>query len=43
MPLRTEAVMGTLVTIQILSENPAASAAMDCAFSWFHEIVLHAF
>jgi len=40
MPVRTEVVMGTLVTIQVVrAEQPqAVNAAIDRAFSWFHEI-----
>jgi FAD:protein FMN transferase len=36
---RTEAVMGTLVTIRIVSSgHPGAAAAIDRAFGWFQEI-----
>jgi thiamine biosynthesis lipoprotein len=38
MPVRTEAVMGTLVTIQLVRDEDGAAAAMDRAFGWFHEI-----
>lgn len=43
MPVRTEVVMGTLVTVHVVPEDqPAeASAAMDRAFGWFHEIEKH--
>jgi thiamine biosynthesis lipoprotein len=39
-PVRTEAVMGTLVTIQVVSDDSskAVTAAIDRAFGWFHEI-----
>src|SRR5689334_15097991 len=36
MPTRTEAIMGTLVTIQVV--RPGSEAAMERAFGWFHEI-----
>ncbi len=36
MAIRTEAVMGTLVSIQVV--KPGADAAVDRAFAWFHEI-----
>lgn len=36
MPVRTEAVMGTLVTIHVV--RGGAEAAIDRAFGWFHEI-----
>jgi thiamine biosynthesis lipoprotein len=35
-PLRTEVLMGTLVTIQAL--DPRADQAIDRAFGWFHEV-----
>ncbi len=38
MPLRTEAVMGTLVTIHVVREAEDANAAIDRAFGWFHDI-----
>ena len=38
MPVRTEAAMGTLVTIQVLREGPAVNAAVERAFGWFREI-----
>lgn len=38
MPIRTEAVMGTLVSIQVVADSPAAPAAIDRAFGWFYEI-----
>jgi thiamine biosynthesis lipoprotein len=39
-PIRTEAVMGTLVTIHVVRSATEAGvhAAMDRAFGWFHEI-----
>jgi hypothetical protein len=33
---RTEAIMGTIVTIRVIRSG--AEAAMDRAFGWFHEI-----
>ena len=36
--IRTEPVMGTLVTIQIVRSNEETEAALDRAFGWFHEI-----
>jgi thiamine biosynthesis lipoprotein len=36
MPARTEVLMGTLVTIQVV--RPGAEAAIDRAFGWFREI-----
>jgi thiamine biosynthesis lipoprotein len=36
MPIRTEAVMDTLVTIHVV--RPGADAAIERAFGWFHEI-----
>ena len=41
MPTRTEAVMGTLVTIQVVPETEDASPAIDRAFGWFHAIQHH--
>jgi thiamine biosynthesis lipoprotein len=44
MPARTEVVMGTIVTIQVVRDGAVgdaaceAGAAMDRAFGWFHEI-----
>lgn len=38
MPVRTEVVMGTLVTIHVVREADLAAAAMDRAFGWFYEI-----
>lgn len=38
MPVRTEAVMGTLVTIQVAGSGPDADAAIENAFGWFREI-----
>ncbi len=41
MPVRTEVVMGTLVTIEVVQSGADASAvdaAMARAFGWFHEI-----
>src|SRR5256885_1037422 len=36
MPVRTEAIMGTLVTINVV--KPGAESAVERAFGWFHEI-----
>jgi thiamine biosynthesis lipoprotein len=36
--VRTEAVMGTLVTIHVVRPGPEVDAAIDRAFGWFHEI-----
>jgi FAD:protein FMN transferase len=40
LPIRTEAAMGTLVTIHVVrsGSDAGADAAMDRAFGWFHEI-----
>jgi thiamine biosynthesis lipoprotein len=40
MPVRSEVVMGTIVTIHVVrdSAEPDAQAAIDRAFHWFHEI-----
>ena len=38
MPVRTEVLMGTFVTIDIVGEAPDALNAMDRAFRWFREI-----
>ena len=38
MPVRAEAVMGTVVTIHVVRESPDAAAAVARAFDWFHEI-----
>ena len=38
MPIRTEAVMGTLVTIHVVRDSAGADAATDRAFGWFREI-----
>ncbi len=42
MPVRAEAVMGTIVTIDVVrhagTDAAAADAAIDRAFGWFHEI-----
>ncbi|MDR3703197.1 MAG: FAD:protein FMN transferase [Candidatus Sulfopaludibacter sp.] len=38
MSIRTEAVMGTLVTIQVAHPRPEASAAVERALGWFYEI-----
>ncbi len=37
--IRTEAVMGTLVTIHVV--RPSAEAEIERAFGWFHEIEAH--
>jgi thiamine biosynthesis lipoprotein len=36
--VRTEAVMGTLVTIHVVRPGPEVDAAIERAFGWFHEI-----
>jgi thiamine biosynthesis lipoprotein len=36
--IRTEAVMGTLVTVHVVLEAEGVSSAIDRAFSWFFEI-----
>jgi thiamine biosynthesis lipoprotein len=36
--IRTEAVMGTLVTIQVVGSDAGAEDAIARAFGWFHEI-----
>lgn len=41
MPIRTEAVMGTIVTIQVVPEGPDPAAAIDRAFDWFRAIEDH--
>ena len=41
MPTRTELAMGTWVTIQVLPSGEEVSAALDRAFSWFHEVEEH--
>ena len=38
MPVRTELVMGTLVTMRALATDSDAPAAMDRGFAWFREI-----
>lgn len=38
MSVRTEAVMGTLVSIRVAGSDAAAEAALDRAFGWFDEI-----
>ncbi len=38
MPVRTEAVMGTIVTIHVVAETTEAEPAISRAFGWFHEI-----
>jgi thiamine biosynthesis lipoprotein len=41
MPVRTEVVMGTLVTIRVVrdgTDTAGVDAAIDRAFGWFHEI-----
>ena len=38
MPTRTEAVMGTLVTIRVLTAGAEVDEAVERAFDWFHEI-----
>ena len=43
MAVRTEAAMGTLVTMQVVhdADTAAVNSAMDRAFGWFHEIEEH--
>jgi thiamine biosynthesis lipoprotein len=36
--MRTELAMGTWVTIRVLRSGEEVSAALDRAFSWFHEV-----
>ena len=38
MPIRTEVLMGTIVTIQIVRDDEGASEAIERAFGWFREI-----
>lgn len=38
MPVRTEAVMGTLVTIHVVRPSADADSAIDRAFGWFYEV-----
>src|SRR4051794_36390763 len=38
MSIRTEAVMGTTVTIQVVRDSDESEAAIDRAFDWFREI-----
>ena len=38
MPVRTEVLMGTIVTIQVVQNGDAAETAIDCAFGWFRDI-----
>ena len=38
-PVRTEVLMGTLVTIHVVApDSPGNNDALDRAFGWFHEI-----
>ena len=37
-PVRTEVLMGTLVTIQVVEDSASGHAAIDRAFGWFREI-----
>jgi thiamine biosynthesis lipoprotein len=37
-PVRTEVLMGTIVTIHVVRDSEAAAAAIDRAFGWFREI-----
>jgi thiamine biosynthesis lipoprotein len=38
-PVRTEVLMGTLVTIHVVApDTPGSNEALDRAFGWFHEI-----
>ena len=38
MPVRTEAVMGTIVTIHVVPDEAGVDTSIDRAFGWFHEI-----
>ena len=38
MPVRTEVLMGTIVTIQVVRDDEGASGAIERAFGWFREI-----
>ena len=38
MPVRTEVLMGTIVTIQIVRDGESANGAIERAFGWFREI-----
>lgn len=38
MPVRTQVLMGTIVTIQIVRDDGGADAAIDRAFEWFRDI-----
>jgi thiamine biosynthesis lipoprotein len=37
-PVRTDVLMGTLVTIEIVRDTPSAPEAMERAFGWFHAV-----
>jgi len=37
-PVRSEVLMGTIVTIQVVRDGPGTDDAIDCAFGWFREI-----
>jgi thiamine biosynthesis lipoprotein len=37
-PVRTEVLMGTIVTIQVVRDDEGASVAIERAFGWFREI-----
>ena len=37
-PVRTEVLMGTIVTIHLVPDSDGGEAAIDRAFAWFHEI-----
>jgi thiamine biosynthesis lipoprotein len=37
-PVRTEVLMGTFVTIDVVHDTPSAAAAIDRAFGWFHAV-----
>jgi len=37
-PVRTEVLMGTIVTIRVVRDSDSADAAIDRAFGWFREI-----
>lgn len=41
MPVRTEVVMGTLVTVHVVRPGADSDAAISRAFGWFHEIESH--
>ena len=38
MPVRTEVVMGTIVSIRVLRDDDSVRQALERAFGWFHEV-----